>query len=313
MYGEWKEVKIVIDKGAISTVEAILYSLDIKGLSIEDPDDIKDRDNNPLAWDFADINIFKEGPDKAVIKCYLPDNDKVAEKVDFIRERLKEEEKAGFIFKDYRLEILDVNEEDWANSWKKHYKPMRVGKNLVIRPSWEDYEKKEGDIVIDMDPGMAFGTGTHETTRMCLEALEDIVKEDMEVVDVGTGSGILAIAAAKLGANKVLALDLDPVAVDSAKINKELNKVRQMEVKEGNMTDLVEDKADLVIANIIADVIIIIADDLKRILKKGGYFIASGIIDFRLKDVINKLENIGLTIIEAKNENDWRCIIAKMN
>ncbi len=312
MYGEWKEVKIIIPRELTDLAEGILYSLDIKGLSVEDPQDILDRKAGPTTWDFADINIFRDGPDKAVIKCYIPDNEEASEKIKYIEDsfmNLMEENCPG---KDYSVETIKIHEEDWANSWKKHYKPIRIGKNLVIRPTWEKYDKKDGDIIIEMDPGMAFGTGTHETTRMCMEALEEYVKPGDMVTDVGTGSGILAVTSSLLGAGEVTAVDLDPVAVDSAKINMKLNKAENMKVLYGNMTEVVEGKADIVVANIIADIIILIADDIERVLKPGGIFISSGIIDFRLPEVREKLISKNFEIMEEKNENDWRCVVARL-
>ena len=189
---------------------------------------------------------------------------------------------------------------------------MRIGRRIIIKPTWEDYQASAGDIIVEMDPGMAFGTGTHETTKMCVEALETYMQGGEAVVDVGTGSGILGITAAKLGAREVLAVDLDPVAVDSARINLAYNHLSNMTVKQGNLLDVVSEPADVVIANIIADVIIILLGDIKRILLPGGLFIASGIIDLRLEDVLAALEKAGMEVLEVKRENDWCCTVARL-
>ena len=164
-------------------------------------------------------------------------------------------------------------EEDWANNWKKYYKPTKVGNRIVVRPIWEEYKEENDELVLVLDPGMAFGTGTHETTRMCIQSLENYVKEDSVVFDVGCGSGILAIAAAKLGAKKAVGVDLDPVAVESAKENVGYNDLDNIDILYGNLVEVIDGKADIVVANIIAEVICILTEDVKRVLKADGYFI----------------------------------------
>ena len=208
------------------------------------------------------------------------------------------------------MEYIKVNEEDWANNWKKYYKPTKIGKNIIVKPIWEEYEAN-GEMIIELDPGMAFGTGTHETTRMCVEALEENVKGDTTVFDIGTGSGILAIAAAKLGAKKVIGVDLDPVAVDSAKENVSFNDLNNIEILYGNLMDVVTGKADLVVANIIAEIIVVLAEDVKNFLVPGGLFITSGIIRERRELVETKLKEKGFKIKEVKEQGEWLCIIAE--
>ncbi|HSP48423.1 MAG TPA: 50S ribosomal protein L11 methyltransferase, partial [Clostridiaceae bacterium] len=204
MNGIWSEIKIVIDEKDIEVLEGVLYAMDIKGLSIEDPKDILEREQGPLTWDFADINIFEYGKDKAVLKAYFHEDIDKDEIVREIEGRIKGLEEYGIFLKNYIVTSSTVREEDWANNWKKYYKPTKVGERFLIRPLWEEYTPEEGEIVISMDPGMAFGTGTHETTRMCLEALERYIRQDTRVLDIGTGSGILAIGASLLGAREVV-------------------------------------------------------------------------------------------------------------
>ena len=311
MNGEWNEIRVVVPVAAIEAVSSILYGMDVKGLSIEDPNDILTRESGPLTWDFADINIFREGKDAATIIAYFPDTENIDRHIGHIREKIEELRNFGISVDNYRIESREVREEDWANSWKKYYKPMKIGERVVIKPVWEDYEAKDGEVIVEMDPGMAFGTGTHETTKMCIEILQKYVKEGDTVFDIGTGSGILAITAAKLGAGKVIAGDLDPVAVDSAKINRDFNHITNMDVRLGNMTEITEGSADIVIANIIADVIVLILDDIEKILKPGGIFIGSGIIMSMQHKVINKMVEKGLQVLEIRNENDWRAVVAK--
>jgi ribosomal protein L11 methyltransferase len=205
-----------------------------------------------------------------------------------------------------------MKEEDWANNWKQYYKPTKIGDKIVIKPIWEEYEASENDLLVELDPGMAFGTGTHETTRMCAQALERYVKEDSVVFDVGTGSGILAIIAGKLGAKHVVGVDLDPVAVDSAKENLKFNDVNNIEILHGNLLDVVKGKADLVVANIIAEIICILTPDVKKALDKDGIFITSGIIHDRREMVINNLEENGFEILEVNKDGEWNCIVARL-
>lgn len=205
-----------------------------------------------------------------------------------------------------------MHEEDWANNWKKYYKPTKVGEKIVVKPIWEEYEPKEGELVLELDPGMAFGTGEHETTRMCIQALEKFTKKDSVVFDVGCGSGILAIAAAKLGAKKAIGVDLDPVAVESAKENVGFNNLDNIEILEGNLIEVIDGKADIVVANIIAEVICILTEDVSRVIKPGGYFITSGIIHDRVDMVTDKLKECGFEVEKINKDGEWNCIIAKL-
>ena len=203
-------------------------------------------------------------------------------------------------------------EKDWADTWKQYYKPVLVGERIVVKPIWEEYEPKNDELVVELDPGMAFGTGTHETTRMCIQALERYVSEDATVFDVGCGSGILAIAAAKLGAKLSVGVDLDPVAVESSKENVKYNNLNNIEILEGNLVEVIDDKADVVVANILAEIICILTDDVKRVLKDNGIFITSGIIHDRVDMVCEKLEATGFEVIEKNRDGEWNCIVAKL-
>ena len=205
-----------------------------------------------------------------------------------------------------------MHEEDWANNWKKYYKPTLIGEKIVIKPIWEEYKGEDNQLIVELDPGMAFGTGEHETTRMCIKALEKYIKKDSTVFDVGCGSGILAIVAAKLGAKSVVGVDLDPVAVESAKENISYNNVNNIEILHGNLLDVVDGKADIVVANIIAEVICILTEDVSKAINKGGYFITSGIIHDRVKMVEDKLIECGFEVVNIEKDGEWNCIIAKL-
>lgn len=312
MQGKWIEIKIVTTSDAVEPISGIFYGLDVKGVAIEDPRDILEREQGPLTWDFADINIFEYGKDAAVVKGYFNEEDNISEIEKYINEKIDELKEMGIDVGEGKVVIKAVFEEDWANNWKKYYKPTKIGEKIVIKPIWEEYSSKENEIIVEMDPGMAFGTGTHETTKMCIEALEKYVTRDKTVFDIGTGSGILAITAAKLGAEKVIGVDLDPVAVDSANNNVGFNDLNNIEIRYGNLMEVINGKAQIVVANIIADVIIFLCQDVKKFIEKDGYFICSGIIRERKDDVVNKLTEEGFNIIEVNTLGEWVCIVAKM-
>lgn len=310
--GRWIEVRVITESEALEEVSGIFYTLDCKGVAIEDPQDILGREQGPLTWDFADLNVLEHKGEFAVVKGYFSDEDNIEEIVAFVKERLEDIKKLGINIGKGEVEVQEMKEEDWANTWKKYYKPFRIGKSIVIKPIWEEYEEKEGDLVVELDPGMAFGTGDHETTNMCIRALEKYVKKDSTVFDVGCGSGILAIAAAKLGAKKAIGVDLDPVAVESAKENVAYNNLDNIEILEGNLAEVIEGKADIVVANILAEIVCILTEDVSRVLKQGGYFITSGIIHDRVDMVVAKLEECGFEVEAVNKDGEWNCIIAKL-
>ena len=312
MEGTWIEVRVITESEALEAVSGIFYSLDCKGVSIEDPQDILGRETGPLTWDFADINILEHKGNCAVVKGYFAEEENISEIIKFAKEKVEEIRSLGINVGKGTVEYQKVKEEDWANNWKKYYKPIKIGEKIIIKPVWENYQPKEGEIVIELDPGMAFGTGEHETTRMCIKALEKYVKPDTTVFDVGCGSGILTIAAAKLGAKMAVGVDLDPVAVDSSKDNIKLNNISNIEVLYGNLLDVVDGKADVVVANILAEVICILTPDVVKALNKGGYFITSGIIHDRVTMVTDKLTECGFEVIETNKDGEWNCIVAKL-
>ncbi|GAB4461793.1 MAG: 50S ribosomal protein L11 methyltransferase [Armatimonadaceae bacterium] len=208
------------------------------------------------------------------------------------------------------LTIRFVNEEDWANAWKEFFKPQRIGKRLVIKPTWEEYAPEPDDLILLLDPGMAFGTGHHSTTRLCLTALEDYVTPDMSIADVGTGSGILAVGAVLLGAARVEATDNDPLAVRIAEENIATNGMNdRIMVREASLPPAGE--FDIVVANILADVILSMAKDLYTATRPDGMLIASGIIDHRAEDVRQGLVSVGYTIAETRTEGDWVAVLAQ--
>lgn len=312
MDGTWIEVRVITKSEALEPISGIFYSLDCKGVAIEDPEDILGREQGPLTWDFADINVLEHKGKVAVVKAYFAEEDNIEDVLAYVNERLSELKEMGLDLGEAKVEHEKMYEEDWANTWKQYYKPSKVGEKIVVKPIWEEYEAKDGELVVDLDPGMAFGTGTHETTRMCIQALERYVKEESTVFDVGCGSGILAIAAAKLGAKLAVGVDLDPVAVESSIENVGYNKLNNIEILHGNLVEVIDGKADIVVANILAEIICILTDDVKRVLKDGGIFITSGIIHDRVDMVCEKLEATGFEVIEKNRDGEWNCIVAKL-
>ncbi|WP_418790696.1 50S ribosomal protein L11 methyltransferase [Phosphitispora sp. TUW77] len=306
----WREISVETEPEAVEAVCAILINCGAAGVSIEDPYLVKKHiaENVWDAYEFSDDMINRE---YVLVNAYLPVDIRLDERISLLRERLNELDSDFFPGAIRGTGFSQVREEDWANSWKAFYKPVSISKRIVIKPTWEDYQKKPGELVIALDPGMAFGTGTHPTTVMCLRFLEDIIHGGEIVLDIGTGSGILAIAAGLLGAGEVRAVDYDLVAVTAAAENVALNKLdHKIKVMEGNLLDGVSGQTDILIANIVADVIIRLCPDAVRVLNKGGLFIASGIIDIRSEEVLEAAREAGFVIKEVGREGEWVSFLA---
>lgn len=310
MNKEWIEVAIVTSSEAVEAVSGILYNTGVQGISIEDPEDIEFEKKRPEDWDYFDESLLKI-KDGAVVKGYYKQDENLNRYLQYIKDGINNLDNFGIDKGKGLITVAKINEEDWENNWKQYYKPYRAGNRVVVKPIWEEYDAKENDVVVQLDPGMAFGTGTHQTTRMCIKALEKYVELNSTVFDIGTGSGILAITAAKLGAKQVTAVDLNSVAVESALKNREYNNVKNVEILQGNLMEAVHGKADIVVANIIADVIISLTEEVKGFLVPEGIFISSGIIKDRKEDVIEKLNNSGFEIKEVNEDGEWVCIVAK--
>ena len=311
---KWIEVTIKTTTEAVEAITNILDDLRTGGVMIEDPKDFFFQKKNELDWDYIEEEVFnKRNSDGVLIKTYISEERNVMELVEIIKQKVSALAGFGIDIGEGSVSLGQVNEEDWANEWKKYYKPTKIGEKLVVKPTWEDYEVQSGDLVIELDPGMAFGTGTHETTTMCMRELEKYVTEDSKVFDIGCGSGILAIAAAKLGAKDVIAVDLDEVAVKVAAENVAHNHVQDsVQVLHGNLIDVVSDKADVVVANIIADIIKILAKDVHSCMKEDAVFISSGIIHAKVDEVKESLIENGFEIIEVKTLGEWNAIVAKL-
>lgn len=310
---KWSEITIKTSTEAVEAITNILYEQNVGGVSIEDPKDFKFQKKNDYDWDFVEEEIFNSGYDGVIIKTYITEERDLTEDINTIKEKIQGLKEFGIDIGEAIVELSQVDEQDWANEWKNYYKPAKLGQKVVVKPTWEEYEAKDGDLIIELDPGMAFGTGTHETTTMCIRELENYVKQDSKVFDIGCGSGILAIAAAKLGAKEVLAVDLDEVAVRVSKENIELNNVESNVVaKHGNLMDVVSDKADIVVANIIADIIKILAKDVHNFMKDDAVFISSGIIHAKVEEVKASLIENGFEIVKVESLGEWNAIVSKL-
>lgn len=309
---KWSEIRIHTSEEAVEAVANILHESGVSGVVIEDPIDLskewEDRYGEIYELDPADYP--EEG---VIVKAYLPVNSFLGETVEEIKQSLN-----NLVLYDINpgqatIRISEVNEEEWASAWKKYYKPVRVSERIFITPTWEEYDPISPDeLVIELDPGMAFGTGTHPTTVLCLQAIEAYLQPGMTLFDVGCGTGVLSIAAAKLGANEVIALDLDEMAVEIARINVKLNGVSdRVSVRRGNLLEGMEEKADMIAANLLADLIIRFAKDAFTHIHDHGYFISSGIIQAKETAVREALEEAGFRLLEVRRMEDWVALIAQ--
>mgnify|MGYP002570034308 FL=1 len=312
----WTEVKIYTTTAGIDPLTGSMLDLGLQGFMIEDAQDFDEflHDTTPH-WDYVDQAVMEKMKDcETCVTIYVADNPQGMEELMQVRQilaRLKAQDPDGKYGR-LELEMKEVDEEDWSNAWKKYYHPVQVGEHLVVCPSWEAYDRQPDDVVLTLNPGMAFGTGTHDTTRLCMELLEKYITPQDTVLDVGCGSGILAITAALLGANKIIGCDIDEVAVKVAGENAALNGVQdRISFHQGDLTSQVEGSFQIICANIVADVIIRLSEDAGRYLAKDGIFITSGIIDTREQDVLNALEQNGFQVIERRTSGGWVALACK--
>ncbi|KUO51426.1 MAG: hypothetical protein APF76_13730 [Desulfitibacter sp. BRH_c19] len=305
----WQEISVTTTEVMEESVTNLFYEVGAGGVVIEDPNLINRYVQEDI-WDAHEFPMEIVEAEHVVVKGYLP----VDEKLPLLLEQFNGALAAlsGF-FEDFYADVSlsRLQEEDWANSWKEYYKPQKISERIVVVPGWEDYTPEEGEIIVKLDPGMAFGTGNHPTTMMCIKTVEKYLQPGWSIADIGTGSGIIAISAAKLGAGSVNAVDLDTLAVRIAKINVKRNLVQDVvEVSQGNLLQTIPNKFQMIVANIIADVIIEMAEDAYDKLEASGIFIASGIIEDRQDGVINKLQGVGFKLVEVITDNAWRGIVA---
>ncbi|WP_454192142.1 50S ribosomal protein L11 methyltransferase [Paenibacillus sp. Marseille-Q7038] len=317
----WNEITIHTTEEAEEMISNFLHEAGAGGVSIEESGTLNKKRSTQYGelYDHP-LNDIPEG--EAVIKGYFADTVDMTEVTNTIRPRIEELQEFGIDAGKVDISVQQVDEDSWANAWKQYFKPLKVSDQLVIKPTWEEYVPASPDEkIIEIDPGMAFGTGAHPTTSLCLRALEQYLQGGEELIDVGTGSGILAIGAVKLGAKHVLALDLDPVAVQSAEENTHLNGLeRNITVYESDLLSILDKQdnelgvsmpVDVVVANILAEVILLFIGDVYQGLKPGGLYIASGIWKNKEEIVQKALKEAGFDIIDIHREDDWLAFVSR--
>ena len=324
-YMKYIEFKVHASRQGIEQVTAMYLRMGIDQVSIDDPADMEDILNkkNEYGWDYVD-NDLKKGLDREpTISIYFEDTEENREKIQQLKLQvmmLKSKELEGLFgwdvdFGRLYAEDIIVDDADWKDKWKEYFKPVRITDSLVVKPTWEEYEPNDGEKVIQIDPGMAFGTGTHETTSLCLKLMEKYLgdePQDKEVLDVGCGSGILSIAAALLGCRSVTGVEIDEDAVRVAEENVELNGIGdRVEILQGDLTEGIESKADIIVANLMADLVMTLSKSAKEHLKDGGIFISSGIL-LEKKDIVSDaVKKAGFEIIEIAEDGEWCAIAAR--
>lgn len=305
---EWTEVKINVNTKDVDKAGDIAQMVVPYGIYIEDYSDLEEA-----AWEIAHIDLIDEDllqkdRSKAVVHIYISPEESPAEAVAFLSERYNAEGIA------HEIDLSICRNQDWENNWKAYFKPLPVGDKLLIRPVWEDEYDADGRIVLDIEPGLAFGNGGHDTTRLCLETLEKHINPDVELLDIGCGSGILGIAGLLLGAKSATGVDIDALAVKTAKENGTINGFEEPKftVFEGNLTDKVTGKYDVVVANIVADIIVMFTENVGKFLKEDGIYITSGIIDTREQDVLDAFEKYGFEVVGRHESCGWLCFETKL-
>ena len=306
----YKQMNIETLSTGQEAVSNILVAAGCGGFEVIDPQDFQEfLDTVTPHWDYVDEELLKRQSDRTVIKVYAADNEQGLEMFRDIERRI-EELRGNPLYGTLEITVCDLPEEDWQSGWKQYYKPIHV-ERLVVVPLWEDYKAQEGETIMKIDPGMAFGTGAHETTRLCLKALTKEDLTDKTILDVGCGSGILSIGGVLLGAKSAFGCDIDQLAVEVAKRNAALNGLENCtDYAAGDLLEVVEGQYPIVVANIVADVILMLLKDLKTVLLPGGTFIASGIIDDRKDELLSAIRALGLTVTNIEEERGWVAITA---
>ncbi len=306
---DWIKVRIFRKKEELEMAQGFLLDLGIEGWEMENDGDIEDYlQDSSVYWDYIDEALTRRDKGPTAISLYLPEDKKGYAQLEAIKKEFP------------HIEIESIKSSDWENNWKEYFKPIEIGKALVIKPSWETYHNTDNRQVVTLDPGNSFGTGTHESTYLCLVEAERLVKKGMKVLDAGCGSGILGISALALGASFGVFFDIDSSAVNTCEENLKLNLFEDKYLvqagdilKDRYLRGLVEDEGDydLVFANIVPDVIISILEELFKVLKKGGILITSGIIIERKDEVADKMKDLGFVNISFKEMNGWVVLVGE--
>lgn len=292
----------------LEAVETVLIMNDIYDSVVNDPRDVQDLLNkkNEYDWDYVDESVLELENERPSVVLYVYEDSEIKDSIADIIEEVKN------TVKGVEVVVNEANDDEWKDKWKEYFKPAKITDKLVVKPTWEEYEAKEGELVIEIDPGMAFGTGTHETTSLCLELIEKYIKEGDTLLDVGCGSGILAIAAGLLGASDVLGIEIDPVAVEIGNENVALNNLSdKIKVIYGDLTKGVDYKADIVAANLMADLVKMLSPSVPAHLKEDGIYISSGILAVLAEEVSAVIEESGFEIVEIMVKGEWCAIAAR--
>lgn len=305
---DWTEVKINVSAKDVDKAGDIAQMVVPYGIYIEDYSDLEEAAWEIAHIDLIDEDLLKKDRNKAVVHIYISPEENPAEAVAFLSERYNAENI------EHEIDLSVCRNQDWENNWKEYFKPMPVGEKLLIRPVWEDEYNADGRTVLSIEPGLAFGSGGHDTTRLCLETLENHINPDVELLDIGCGSGILGIAGLLLGAKSATGVDIDALAVKTARENGDINGFAEPKftVFEGNLTDKVTGKYDVVVANIVADIIVMFTENVGKFLKDDGIYITSGIIDTREQDVLDAFEKYGFEVVGRHESCGWLCFETKL-
>ena len=299
---EWTDIRLTVAQKDAEQAEAVATMIAEGGIYIEDYSDIEEQVEQIAHVDLIEPELLEKPRDVVIIHLYLEPGTQPAETLAVVQARM---EAAGIA---YTVETEGIEQEDWQNGWRKYYHPLEIGRRLAVVPSWQEYDTDRVKLLLD--PGLAFGTGGHETTSLCLEALDELVQGGERMLDIGTGSGILAIAALKLGAASAEGVDIDPVAVRTAVENAALNQVEdRFSGLVGNLSDQASGTYQIITANIVANAIISLSPAVPGLLAEGGHFIASGIIDTRADEVEEALRAAGLTVAARKEKRGWVCFV----
>nr|WP_316615468.1 50S ribosomal protein L11 methyltransferase [uncultured Ruminococcus sp.] len=302
---DWTEIAVEVEADRVDDAAAIANMTVPYGIYIEDYSTLEEEVMEIAHIDLIDEDLLQKDRSKAKIHIYIDPEDNIGEAVQFLRERLTAADIA------YTIDQSMVKEDDWRNNWRKFFQPMPVGERLLINPSWYTDTDPKGRLMMNIDPGLAFGTGKHETTQLCMETLERYVKGGERVLDVGCGSGILGIAAVMLGADSAFGVDIDEVAVRTANENAAVNHVQdKFTAIAGDLVDKVDGKYDIVVANIVADAIIALSASVKDLMTDDAVYITSGIIDTRADDVKNAIRD-SFDIVEENTMRGWYCFVLK--
>lgn len=304
---KWTEITVTVDAKDVDLAGSIANMVVPYGIYIEDYSSLVEETLAIAHVDLIEEELLRKDRDRAIIHIYINPEENPTEAVAYLAERLNS---CGIA---HSIRIADCRTEDWQNNWKQYYHPMPIGSRLLIRPVWEHDVDADGRTVLNIEPGLAFGTGAHPTTKLCLETLEDYITPDATVLDIGCGSGILSIASLLLGAKSAFGVDIDSLAVKTAKENAAANGFddSRLQVVQGDLSDKVSGKYSVVVANIVADIIIKFNQEVGAFLADGGVYITGGIIETRENDVLASFEKNGFTVLERRESNGWLVFAVK--